>query len=218
MSIPDLIIGRNGTHRRFFKYPLVVHGYMSEDADGAAEISTAVVLDYLPYGRADDDRPQYQKPQLAHAVDTGSFALYELVLREEAALNIGDRVAVDPPQDDVAEVRNIGHEDLSGGAVSELEHVVGEVIEEEEARFVEFFNEAGAITLRLHQFNLLPGIGDKLRDAIIDERKRDPFESLSDLEERVSGLHDPEGTLAERILDEIRDEDVKYKLFAREDA
>ena len=190
---------------------------MSEDSDGAAAVSTAVVLDYLPHGRADDDRPQYQKPQLAHAVDAGSFALYELVLREEAAFTIGDRVAVDPPHDDVTEVRQVGYDDLSGGAQSELEHVVSEIIDGEEARFVDFFNEAGAITLRLHQFNLLPGIGDKLRDAIIDERKREPFGSLSDLEDRVSGLHDPAATLQERIMEEIRDEDVKYKLFARED-
>jgi len=200
-----------------FKYSLVVRVAMSEDADGAADVSTAVVLDYLPHGRADDDRPQYQKPQLAHAVDGASFALYELVLHEKAAITIGDRVAVDPPHDDVEEVRPIDYDDLSGGAQSELEHVVAEIIEEEEGRFVNFFNEAGAITLRLHQFNLLPGIGDKLRDAIIDERKREPFESLSELEERVSGLHDPEGTLAERIMAEIREEDVKYKLFARED-
>jgi putative nucleotide binding protein len=200
-----------------FKYPLTVEADMSEDADGAAADSIAVVLDYLPHGRADDDRPQYEKPQLAHAVDTESFALYELVLREEAAVNIGDRLTVDPPEDDVTEVRRIDYEDLSGGSRTELEHVVGEVIEDQEARFVEFFNEAGAITLRLHQFNLLPGIGDKLRDAIIDERKRDPFDSLSELEERVSGLHDPRGTLSERIIEEIRDEDVKYELFARED-
>jgi putative nucleotide binding protein len=190
---------------------------MSEDVDGAANRSTAAVLDYLPHGRADDDRPQYQKPQLAHAVDTESFALYELVLREEAAINIGDNVVVDPPDDDIAEVRRIDYEDLSGGSQSELEHVIGEVIDENEDRFVDFFNEAGAITLRLHQFNLLPGIGDKLRDAILDERKREPFEELSDLTDRVSGLHDPKGTLADRILEEIRDEDVKYSLFARED-
>jgi putative nucleotide binding protein len=190
---------------------------MSDDAGEAANGSTAVVLDYLPYGRADDDRPQYQKPQLAHAVDKESFTLYELVLREEAAINIGDRIVVDPPHDDITEIRRIDYGDLSGGSQSELGHVIGEVIDEDEDRFVEFFNQAGAITLRLHQFNLLPGIGDKLRDAILDERKREPFEELSDLTERVSGLHDPEGTLSDRILEEIRDEDVKYKLFAREE-
>jgi putative nucleotide binding protein len=190
---------------------------MSDDADGAADASTAVVLDYLPHGRPDDDRPRYKKPQIAHALDAGSFALYELVLREEAAISIGDRVTVDPPHEDVAEVRGIEYDDLSRGARSELEHVVGETVDEKGERFVEFFNEAGAITLRLHQFNLLPGIGDKLRDGIIAERKREPFEELPELEERVSGLHDPKGTLSERILEEIKDEDVKYKLFARED-
>jgi len=190
---------------------------MSEDDGEDTEPSVAVVLDYLPHGRADDDRPQYQKPQLAHALDEDSFGLYELVLREEADVTIADRIAVDPPDDDIEEVRHVGYGDLSGGAQSELPHVIEELIEAEEGRFVEFFNEAGAITLRLHQFNLLPGIGDKLRDAITDERKRQPFESLAGIEERVSGLHDPEGTLKERIIAEIKDEDVKYKLFAREE-
>jgi len=158
---------------------------MSEDAEEGTDRSTAVVLDYLPHGRADDDRPQYQKPQLAHALDRDSLSLYELVLREEAAISIGDVVDVDPPAGDITEVRRIGHDDLSSGARSELPHVVGELIEDEEGQFVDFFNEAGAITLRLHQFNLLPGIGDKIRDAIIDERKRDPFESLEEIEDRA---------------------------------
>jgi putative nucleotide binding protein len=190
---------------------------MSEDAGEDEDRSVAVVLDYLPHGRADDDRPQYQKPQLAHALDRDSFLLYELVLREEASISIGDVVDVDPPAEDIEEVRRIGYEDLSGGAQSELPHVVEEVIDAEEDRFVEFFNEAGAITLRLHQFNLLPGIGDKIRDAIIDERKREPFEDLAAVEERVSGLHDPKTTLQDRILEEIEDVDVKYKLFVREE-
>lgn len=191
---------------------------MSDDGDGANTNSVAIVLDYLPHGRADDDRPQYQKPQLAQAVDRDTLELFELVLSEEAAISIGDRVALDTPDEAINEVRSIGYEDLSPGGRSELEHVIAEIIETEEDRFVEFFNEAGAITLRLHQFNLLPGIGDKLRDAILDERKHEPFDSLTDLTERVSGLHDPKGTLQERILEEIEDEDVKYKLFVRSDS
>lgn len=190
---------------------------MSEDGDGAGADSEAIVLDYLPHGRADDDRPQYEKPQLAHAVDGETFELSELVLTEEAAISIGDRVTIDPLADGVESVRSLEYADLSGASQSELEHVIEELIETDEDRFVEFFNEAGAITLRLHQFNLLPGIGDKLRDTIIDERKRTPFESLEELTDRVSGLHDPEGTLRDRIVQEIRDEDVKYKLFVRPD-
>ncbi|MDZ7701727.1 MAG: DUF655 domain-containing protein [Halobacteriales archaeon] len=187
-------------------------------ADEAAESSprTAVVLDVLPHGRADDDRPRYRKSPLALALDVERFGLLELVLADEADLNIGDEVGVDPREPPVELARPMAYEDLSGGARSELEHVVRETIEADEDRLVEFYNEAGPVTLRLHQLNLLPGVGDKLRDNILDARKRKPFEGLADLDERVSGLHDPKGTVVERVLEELRDEDVKYKLFVRE--
>jgi putative nucleotide binding protein len=63
----------------------------------------------------------------------------------------------------------------------------------------------------------LPGIGKKLRNNVLDERKRGRFESFEDLEERIAGLHDPKGVLAERILEEIRDEDLKYRAFVGRD-
>ena len=186
---------------------------MSEE-EGEAPVE-AVVLDYLPHGRADDDRPQYQKPPLAHALGTTDFQLYELVVEDPDAVSIGDELTVDPPAEGIEEVRSLGFDSLSSGATAELDHVVRELVGENEGRFVTFFNEAGPISLRLHQFNLLPGIGDKIRDALLDERERRPFESLDDVEERVAGLHDPMEIVVERIREEIRGEDVKYKLFAR---
>lgn len=187
---------------------------MSDDGTGTST-SAAVVLDYLLHGRADDDRPQYQKPALGHALGVDDFGLFELVLESDTSVSIGDQVSVDPLEDGIESSHRIEFDDLSGGAQSELEHAVRELIDANEDRFVEFFNEAGAVTVRLHQFNLLPGVGDKIRDDIIDERRRNPFESLDGLSERVSGFHDPKRVLVERILAEIRDEDVKYKLFAR---
>ncbi|MFB6352921.1 MAG: DUF655 domain-containing protein [Halobacteriales archaeon] len=177
---------------------------------------TAVVLDVLPHGRSDDDRPRYRKSPLALAIETDGFRLQELVLEEDGTLVIGESVQVDPPEPPVEVARPMDYADLSGGARSELEPVVREIVEADEDRVVEFYNEAGPVTLRLHQLNLLPGVGDKLRDNILDARDREPFESLDDLEERISGLHDPEGIVVDRILEELRDEDVKYKLFVRE--
>lgn len=189
---------------------------MSADDDEAGP-RTAVVLDVLPHGRADDDRPRYRKSPLAQALEAERFGLKELVLNDEGDLNIGDEVGIDPTEPPVEVVRRLDYDDLSGGARSELEHVVREVIEANEERLVEFYNEAGPVTLRLHQLNLLPGVGEKLRDNILEARKRRPFESLADLNERVSGLHDPKGTVVERVLEELRDEDVKYKLFVRKE-
>lgn len=182
--------------------------------DDKAPVS-AIVLDYLPRGRPDDDRPQYEKEPVAYALEDGDFRLVEVEFADGADVSIGDRIVIDPPDENVATVRDIGYEDLSSGAKSELEYAVEEIVEAEEERFVDVYNEAGPITLRLHQLNLLPGIGKKLRNTILDERKRKPFESFDELEERVSGLHRPKEVLGERILEELREEDLKYRIFAR---
>lgn len=178
----------------------------------------AVVLDYLPRGRPDDDRPPYEKEPVAYALGEENFRLVELEFATDADVSIGDRVVIDPPGDAVVTVRDVDYDALSGGAKSELEYVVKEVIDADEERFVDFYNEAGPITLRLHQLNLLPGIGKKLRNNVLDQRKRKPFESFEELEERVSGLHRPKEVLAERIMEELREEDLKYRIFARRES
>jgi len=185
-------------------------------SDDDESTTYAVVLDYFPHGRSDDNRPQYQKEPLAYALTEGSFDLLALTLTDEADINIVDRVAVDPPDDKaIATVEEIEFDELSSSAVSELEYAIEAIIDDNPQQFVDFYNEAQPITLRLHQLNLLPGIGKKLRNKIIDERKRGPFESFEELSERVGGLHNPKDVLSDRILEELRDDDLKYKIFVR---
>ncbi len=187
---------------------------MSEVESDDDDVRRAVVLDYLAHGLS-QGRRRYQGSPAGYAMTLDDFTLYQVAFDEDARITIGKRVVVEPPsaRDRIEECHEISYEDLSSGAQSELEYVVHDVIEDEEERFVEFFNEAQPISLRLHQLNLLPGIGKKLRNNILDERKRKPFESFEDLEERVSGLHDPAEVLAKRILEELRDEDLKYRRF-----
>ena len=183
------------------------------DNDTAA--THAVVLDYLAHGHPDDDRPQYQKSPLAHALAETDFRLYELTLDTDDRVGIGDRLTVTPEEarTAVARSRPIEFDDLTRGARQELEYAVAEVVEREERRFVDFYNDAQPITLRLHQLNLLPGIGKKLRNNVLDERKREPFDSFADVEDRVAGLHNPEEVLVNRIVEEIREDDLKYRTF-----
>jgi putative nucleotide binding protein len=188
----------------------------AESDDGAsAERSRAMVLDLLPNGRSDDDRPAHRKPPLAYALGESQFRLRELTLAEDADIGIGDRVPFDG--DGIESTREMTHADLSNAARSELEYAVGEIIDRDEARFVGFYDDAQPITLRLHQLNLLPGIGKKLRNSILDERKRAPFEGFDDLEERVAGLHRPKEILVERLIEELRDDDLKYRIFVGRD-
>jgi len=186
---------------------------MSSESGDEGGVPEAVVLEFLPHGRSEDDRPQYRKQPLAYAMGTGDFRLYELVIEEGADVTFGDRI--EPDGENVVQWDTVPYEDLPGGAQSELEYAVEDFVADNEDRFVDFYNEAQPITLRLHQLNLLPGIGKKLRNAVLDERKRRPFERFSDLEARVDGLHDPEGVIVERIIEELRESDLKYRTFAR---
>ena len=187
---------------------------MSENGDESGP-RTAVVLDFLPRGSPNDDRPQYERSPVAFAVGKTDFRLVEAALTDDAGINIGDRIEIEPPGDSVKTLRRVTYDDLSSTAESELEYAIESIIDDNEARFVDFYNDAQPITTRLHVLNLLPGIGKKLRNNILDARKRRPFDSFEDIEDRVSGLHNPKDVLIERILEELRKEDLKYRIFAR---
>ena len=190
---------------------------MSDDGDSAGE-QTAVVLDFLPRGRPDDDRPQYERSPVALALGETDFRLVEAALTDDAGVNIGDRIGIEPPGENVKQLRTAEYGDLTSTAESELGYAIDGILDADEDRFVEFYNEAQPITTRLHVLNLLPGIGKKLRNNVLDARKRKPFESYEDIEARVSGLYEPKSVLAERIVEELREEDLKYRLFARREA
>ena len=187
-----------------------------DDSDEQADKETAVVLDFLPHGRTEDDRPQYQKEPLAYVLDREDFSLYELIMTSKTDISIGDAVDIYDGEQ-IQRASEIDSDDLPGGASAELEYVVEDIVEENEREFVDFYNDAQPITLRLHQLNLLPGIGKKLRNNILDERKRKPFESFEELEERIDGLHDPKQVLVDRVLEELEEDDLKYQLFVREE-
>jgi putative nucleotide binding protein len=186
----------------------------SEHAE-STEAQEAIVLDFLPNGRPNEDRRGFSGKPIGYALGEEEFRLLELRMAEGSKLRIGDRVAFDPAAEGVERIRNVDFEDLSGTAQSEVKYAVEEIVEDDERRFVDFYNDAQAITTRLHALNLLPGIGKKLRNTVLDERKRKPFESFEELEERVSGLHRPREVLVERIMEELREEDLKYRIFAR---
>ncbi|MFB6163706.1 MAG: DUF655 domain-containing protein [Haloarculaceae archaeon] len=186
----------------------------SGDPEAGTDAAVGVVLDFLPHGRAADDRPQYEKSPLAYVLTERDFRLVECTLDADADVAIGDRIELATGGDaPVSRYRDIEYEDLPSGAQSELEYVVEEIVAGDEQRFVDFFNDAQPITLRLHQLNLLPGIGKKLRNNVLDQRDRQPFASFEDVQSRVNGLHNPQEILVERILEELREDDLKYRTF-----
>jgi putative nucleotide binding protein len=175
----------------------------------------ALVLDYLPYGSSDDRRPSYQKKPLVQAVGENNFVLMDLVPKEGEIPDTQSRVYIgDGDRDVIDHVKHrISYNELGHGAQIELPYVLEISIKKNEDKYVKFFNEAHSITSRLHMLELLPGIGKKLMWAIIDDRKKGEYKSLAEIHERVGGVHSPQKVIANRILEELKDDNIKYRLF-----
>lgn len=180
----------------------------------------AVVLDFLPHGHPEDERPIYKKEPLALALGEKFLTLIEVVPKPGVEFKPHDRIFIGKDERDKIQYikRRISYHDLSSAAKSELPFVVDEIVKKNEGRFVEFFNQAGAISTRLHSLELLPGIGKKLMWEILEERRKKAFESFEDIARRIKALPDPKKLIIKRIVSELEEEDVrfgkaKYKLF-----
>ncbi len=174
----------------------------------------ARVLDYLPYGRTPDTR-SYQKQPLVQAVGETNFVLMEMTPKESVVPVAGTRVYIGSGSRDIIDHvnRKIDYPELSNSAKLELTFQIQNIVLEDEARFIRYFNEAGPITTRMHALELLPGIGKKLMWAVLNERKKGPFKGFADLTERVKGLHNPEKLITKRVEDELMDDRIKYRVF-----
>lgn len=175
----------------------------------------ARILDYLPQGLPDERK--FKREPVAYALGEAQFKLFELVPRPDAKMTAGDRVYIGKDLDLRQEIlhvkKRIGYDELTHAAQSELSSVIMAVIKANEPRFVQFFNEAQAITTRFHMLELLPGLGKKTMWGIIEERKRGPFKDLADLTTRVPLAHQLEKLVAKRIEEELSNPEQKYRLF-----
>ncbi|RLI89674.1 MAG: DUF655 domain-containing protein [Archaeoglobales archaeon] len=175
----------------------------------------AYVLDFLPYGHPDDKRPIHRREPLAQVVGEKYFTLLEVSLKKGSSPLVMDRLYIGKGERDVVHKikKKLRYDDLTPAAKSELPYVLEHVVKQNEQKFVEFFNKAESITTRLHQLELLPGVGKKTMWAIIDERKKEPFKSFEDISSRVKGLQKPEKLIVNRIIYELQNPNTKYKLF-----
>ena len=173
----------------------------------------AIVLDYLATGRQ-TERGFHREP-LAIAVGEDELKLLELVPRVGATLSIGARIPLvseGPSPTPVDHVRRrLGPSELTAMARAELPAALERLVTEQPARFLRFFNEAQAVSRRFHLLELLPGIGKKTMQAIVEERRHAPFASFADLDART-GVHSVR-LLVGRIEQEMAGVEDKYRIF-----
>jgi putative nucleotide binding protein len=182
----------------------------------------AIILDYLPLGYVREGSTSYKRKPVAQAIGTEEFTLLELTPKENVTLDIHEKVYIGSgKRDKISRVnRRLPYDKMTSTARVELDYVIEEIIKDKEDKFVHFFNEAGPISTRLHQIELLPGIGKKHMWDIIQARKEAPFKDFADIKKRVPMLSNPVKLISKRIHLELeaaedRKGKKKYILFTR---
>jgi len=169
-----------------------------------------LVLDFLEHGRSND-----KDDRVAQGIGKDNYTLLEVVMREGERPKGGEELYIGEGDREKVQFikQRIEFDDLTGNAQKELKYVLQELINQKQDEFVEFFNNATPVTPRRHAFELLPGIGTKHMQALLDEREKEEFESFGDIKERVPSIPDPEKAINNRIMNELKGE-TKNRLFA----
>ncbi|MBR9683259.1 DUF655 domain-containing protein [Candidatus Woesearchaeota archaeon] len=172
----------------------------------------AVVLDYLEHGYPFDASPV--KSSIAQALGLGHLTILELIPKKGIFLQPHEEVYIgEGKRERIHHIKGrISADKLTATAQSELKHVVDKIVSDNEEKYVKFFNEAQPLSTRMHQLELLPGLGKKHMWEIIEARRQKPFENFEDLKNRVKLLPDPKMIVVKRIVSELEGHE-KYKIF-----
>jgi len=170
----------------------------------------AIILEYLPNGYPLEKR----RLPIAQAIGDKDLTLLELVPRKESALEIGEKVYIgEGKRDKISYILGrLKREKLTEPAKNQLQDIIKSVIKLSESKFVNFFNKADAINKRVHQIELLPGLGKKHMQEILKIRQEKEFESFEDMKKRIQNLPDPEKAIEKRIFQELTNLE-RYNLF-----
>ncbi|MBU1111349.1 MAG: DUF655 domain-containing protein [archaeon] len=176
----------------------------------------AIILDYLKNGYAMSGNSSFSKAAVAQAIGTEHLTILELVPKKDVFLQPMQEVYIgEGKREEIHHTKGrIPYEKLSSTARSELEHAISKVVSKKEAQFIEFFNKAQPLSLRMHQLELLPGLGKKHMNMVLAARTEKPFESFEDLKNRVKLLPDPKSIIIKRIISEIQGKE-KYRIFTK---
>jgi putative nucleotide binding protein len=170
----------------------------------------AIILEFLPNGY-----PLEKKTMpIAQAIGEKNLTLLELIPRRGVNLEISEKVYIGAEKREKIYyiLGRLHREKLTENAKKELEEFINGVVKEKEQEYVDFFNNADAINKRMHQIELLPGLGKKHMQEILKQRKEKAFESFDDMKKRVPNLPDPEKAVEKRIIKELTEME-RHNLF-----
>ena len=171
----------------------------------------AIILDVVL-----SNQNNFKNDEVAQAIGTTNYSLLELVPKQGIILKTGQKVYIgDGKRDEIQYIkRSLFVDKMSSSAKSELEFAIKDIVLEKEKEYVDFFNKAGPISLRMHSLELIPSIGKKHTRSLLDEREVKPFESFDNIKQRCTFFSDPVKSIVERIITEIETKD-DIKIFVK---
>lgn len=172
----------------------------------------AIVLDFLEHGYP-MERGAMKVP-IVQAIGINHLTILELIPKKGVFLQPHQEVYIgEGKRDEIHHIKGkIPIEKLTSTARNELSHTVLDIVDKDERRFIDFFNKAQPLSMRMHQLELLPGLGKKHMWEVLQARKVKPFESFEDIKERVKLMPDPKTVIVKRIMQELEGKE-KYNIF-----
>jgi putative nucleotide binding protein len=173
----------------------------------------AFVLDFMPRGKSVVIKGR--EGPMVQGIGEDRLTLLELLAMENQDFEIGEKVKIgkEGREKIVSVLGKLTYEELSPEGKASLPIVVENVVKENEAKYVAYFNDLQPLTPRLHGLELIPGIGKTFMKEMVDMREKQPFTSFDDVQKRV-GLREPAKMIAKRIVEELAG-DSRVSIFVK---
>ena len=175
----------------------------------------AYVLDVLIEGRPDGKR-RFRREPIVYGLGIEEFKIFDMKPMPNAPISIGDRCYIGKETEERTQIDHVrarvNYKELTHTAQSELSFVLDEIVGENEEKFINFYNHAGPISRRYHSLELIPGLGKKTMNQIVRNR---PYTGFREMEKKIPNFRNPEKFISQRIENENKETDQKYRLFVR---
>jgi putative nucleotide binding protein len=162
----------------------------------------AFVLDFIPRGKSAIIKER--EGPIVQAIGEDRLTLLEILAASSAEFKPGERIPIGKENRTkiISVLGKLAYSELTNEAKNELEPVLEKMIDQNQGKYIAYFNELQPVTPRLHALELIPGIGKTFMKQIVNQREKKKFESFEELERRV-GLREPIKLVAKRIVEEL---------------
>lgn len=136
-----------------------------------------------------------------HAISDPSLHIVRARLNESSSFKVGDRVEIEGSS--IGSLSSLRYRDLSNESINSLLETINQAIIVNPDAHLSFFNRANNISLKMHAFQLLPGVGKSTAQNWVKIRGPNGWVDFSEVNEKLEV--DAISLLAERYVRELAD-------------